>query len=1157
MTRKPRRVGFACVVAVASSVMGGVAPASSQGSGAEGDVAPAAATAPPGYLTFDLVSFGLGRDGKRVPGDNNSFDPAVAGCSVAFASNAANLADADEADSDTDVFLYAPAGGPVPMVVGPGAHSPDMTPNGAVVAFTDVALPGPGHGPVGAVYLSQGGRRTRVTPVEDVEGNGPVGAGQPSLSADASVVAFQSRNRLVEADGDAHDDIYVVDVASGAHMLVSTGAADTVVGNRSPAISADGTQVTFISRSDDKVDRVFVRDLVRSTPTQVSVATDGTPAAEGPDLLLEPAISATGRFVAFESKAANLVPGDTNGAFDVFVRDRDTDGDGVFDEPGAVVTTRVSVSTDGVQGNANSRDPSISAEGRWVAFTSLADNLDPTDPDRFKRVDVYVHDRDADADGVFDEPGAIGTALVRTSSGDEPNRTLFALDPDISQDGATVAFASGATNLHPDAATADPQRHQIFLAVRAGEAGRCGLDNAALRGTIVDGHPLHDGHANPLHGARVDLRKGGEVVHGPVATGESGRYQFANVAPGSYRLRVTLEDALREPPFFDVRHMTGGAAWIEVDLTVPAGAKLVNRNVGFTRFEELARFTSAVESGERSRLADMANIFYRTQQFASWAELQLGATLTTPSLPPPLEIVTFSPLTRGAHYCQGTGNKCPAPTSIHISARQSLFERREHASAPGPENVEWHEVAHHLHAVNVSPAGCPGRNHAGYANASTCDSMDEAVAELLPTLAWGDIAGVPDSDYGGFGSLESNGWKAWTSHRDAAGGRLEREEFAIAAMLWDLIDANADSERTQVRGADNTHTDVTYTDTIAVPLTRLWRVLARNAITSVGDLRPALFNEDAIPADLKAIRIDLDGDGVDDVEPLDIPFLMHGFYPIPEHEASPASHRYDVLVADRLNFPGSRRNRAVGRTDSFPPSSGPFRTPRNAAVETPGAFVRVSVQNPKGRPVRNGSALVTVRYPELTTVREVALDGATDDVHLEVPPYYSGPLPDGERLPACDQASVVYPVEVEVRAVFAGSTSVKRLGFDNCEYLQAVAESAGQYAMRATFTVPRARTATTLRVARKNRIVARGRLTPAHPGERMAVKLQRRRDGHWRTVVGKRPVLRREIERADGAFSSAYRARFRRPSSGRCRLVARWRGDNDHRPSVQRRAFRC
>jgi archaellum component FlaF (FlaF/FlaG flagellin family) len=108
-----------------------------------------------------------------------------------------------------------------------------------------------------------------------------------------------------------------------------------------------------------------VHDRLTGQTTRVSVASDGT---EGNGRSWAPSISADGRYVAFYSEASNLVPGDTNGRADVFVHDRLTGQ-----------TTRVSVASDGTEGNGASEFPRISADGRYVAFISDASNLVPGD----------------------------------------------------------------------------------------------------------------------------------------------------------------------------------------------------------------------------------------------------------------------------------------------------------------------------------------------------------------------------------------------------------------------------------------------------------------------------------------------------------------------------------------------------------------------------------------------------------------------------------------------------------------------------------------------------------------------------------------------------------------------------------------------------------
>ncbi|HCA95258.1 MAG TPA: hypothetical protein DEP38_11580, partial [Cyanobacteria bacterium UBA9226] len=122
------------------------------------------------------------------------------------------------------------------------------------------------------------------------------------------------------------------------------------------------------------VDPIFVRDLQTNTTRLVSMATDGT---VGNNLSFNPSISADGRYVVFSSDASNLVSGDTNNAPDIFVRDLQTN-----------TTRRISLATDGTQGNDYSYNPSISADGRYVAFISWASNL--VSGDTNNALDVFV-----------------------------------------------------------------------------------------------------------------------------------------------------------------------------------------------------------------------------------------------------------------------------------------------------------------------------------------------------------------------------------------------------------------------------------------------------------------------------------------------------------------------------------------------------------------------------------------------------------------------------------------------------------------------------------------------------------------------------------------------------------------------------------------------
>src|SRR5213076_3051692 len=174
------------------------------------------------------------------------------------------------------------------------------------------------------------------------------------------------------------------DAQTTERVSVASGGTEGNGASLSSALSADGRFVAFVSAATDLVaadtngaSDVFVRDRLTGTTERVSVASGGT---QSNAASLGSALSADGRLVAFQSDATNLVVGDTNGATDVFVRDRQTG-----------MTARVSVASDGTQANNVSSYPALSADGRFVAFQSDATNLVVGDTNG--KTDVFVHDR--------------------------------------------------------------------------------------------------------------------------------------------------------------------------------------------------------------------------------------------------------------------------------------------------------------------------------------------------------------------------------------------------------------------------------------------------------------------------------------------------------------------------------------------------------------------------------------------------------------------------------------------------------------------------------------------------------------------------------------------------------------------------------------------
>src|SRR5262249_31209075 len=142
----------------------------------------------------------------------------------------------------------------------------------------------------------------------------------PAISADGRFVAFDSLAQdLVDGDGNGVQDVFVHDRLTGTTELVSLdGQAQRTVPSSNPAISADGRFIAFESSTGNRAD-IFVRDRIAQTTVRVSVDSAGNP---GMGDSRNPSLSDDGRFVAFQS-FAQLVSGDTNNDIDIFVHDRD------------------------------------------------------------------------------------------------------------------------------------------------------------------------------------------------------------------------------------------------------------------------------------------------------------------------------------------------------------------------------------------------------------------------------------------------------------------------------------------------------------------------------------------------------------------------------------------------------------------------------------------------------------------------------------------------------------------------------------------------------------------------------------------------------------------------------------------------------------------
>ncbi len=297
---------------------------------------------------------------------------------------------------------------------------------------------------------------------------GPKGAQSnqyPSLSHDGRYLAFSTGSPLASSDTGFNTDVYVRDLDTGLTLLASrangpSGAPGNSysLAQRRPSISADGRYVVFesgatnLSAADpDTTADVYVRDMQTDSTILVSRAT-GAGGAKGNAQSQAPELSANGRYVVFHSEAS-LDPADTDTSLDVYMRDLQTD------------TTTFISRANGVSGAndaAQANTPSVSQDGRYVAFASTAANLTADDPDT--NSDVFIRDTQTGT-----------TKLVSRATGAAGAKgNAFSGQAQISADGNHVAWSANASNLDPadpdsvaDAYVRDLQTNATSLVGRA------------------------------------------------------------------------------------------------------------------------------------------------------------------------------------------------------------------------------------------------------------------------------------------------------------------------------------------------------------------------------------------------------------------------------------------------------------------------------------------------------------------------------------------------------------------------------------------------------------------------------------------------------------------------------------------------------------------
>ncbi|MEW6776113.1 MAG: hypothetical protein AB1405_07460 [Bdellovibrionota bacterium] len=327
---------------------------------------------------------------------------------------------------------------------GVNSLQPSLSANGRFVAFrSDATNLAPGAG-IGIMWVYVRDLALGTTELASVTFNGwekiPVSiesCGAPSISAEGRYVAFPSDSpNLVAGDGNGLPDIFVRDRAFGvterASLTDAGGEAQGgLLGSTEASISADGRYVAFVSDAENlaagdtnRRRDVFVRDRLLGETILASPAPGG---ADGDSY--EVAIAGDGLSVAFTSSATNLVPNDTNGVPDIFVRDL-LGGS----------TVRVSIGPSQEQADAMSRLPSVSGDGRFVAFETAATNFSAPNSRVQRR--IFVRDRITGQ-----------TALVPTSAGPPTSMSGSGFAPFLSADGRYISLITTDTEAGPGVST--------------------------------------------------------------------------------------------------------------------------------------------------------------------------------------------------------------------------------------------------------------------------------------------------------------------------------------------------------------------------------------------------------------------------------------------------------------------------------------------------------------------------------------------------------------------------------------------------------------------------------------------------------------------------------------------------------------------------------
>jgi hypothetical protein len=566
----------------------------------------------------------------------------------------------------------------------------------------------------------------------------------------------------------------------------------------------------------------------------------------------------------------------------------------------------------------------------------------------------------------------------------------------------------GGTDRGASAAQHTKATAEVSLTIEAGAVPSPSPTACALSGIVTDGDATRDSHANPLANIQVALRRDGADVGDPVTTARDGTYCIPEgvADPGDYVLRATLVDRRSTPPLFETRFADeSAAAWAERPI-----------HEGDFGSRDLTIAFSATP--DRAWLPDVALIHWQAGRFVGWLLDGLGLT---PGQFGHLTISTFEGVGTSYSHTEAT---------VYIEADDSPATTRDAPYDDCPENCEWHEISHHVgHQLGIANRCQDFANHGGWTNRTSCDSLTEGFAMALAafgsmSLDDGSVLGYATAAYGSLLDLESNWWRPWSTEEGADGKILQREDFDVANLLWDLADDTpTESDLEYVKDpARPTSLQIGAKDHIALGAALLVRILASAGTQTVADIADALVASPDLPAPLKVRDPDISDEVASQpITLLDEVFILHGFMPGDATDLAPGPSGYHV-------------GDIVGKTDHF---DGFDVVKRRNETWLPGSAVRF---------VNGGSAATTVRldvaYPTSHDAVDVVVPPRADViVQLTVPPYWHEPGAADSGLPPCGQAGEHL---VTITLTAAGSPS---RAISSCDFLHLVAGTKDPYAL--------------------------------------------------------------------------------------------------------------